>query len=384
MRSTTTPTSTLLHLRMMTDGLRIDSRPIPAFYCCYLLRSKNRKAFYIGSTPNPARRLGQHNGSSKGGAKRTSMQGKRPWEMTCIVTGFPSRVAALQFEWAWQNTHATRHIERDVREARKDELHKGRKKTSPARRSRPPMTLEARLKNLHHLLGVGSFSRWPLHLQFFAPDVFSRWEKHTSKMNTSLRKSITIRLTPAELPKLAPDVQSEMRTHFIPDVIRAIPVAYEDLKPYVEKSMSTLGGGKTRDCAVCKKDVDVHQSVVLICPVETCCSVSHMSCLSQRFLAEDANKDAFIPIEGTCPSCHSSIKWSEMIKELSLRMRGEEEIKTLFKAKRKKKQASATEDDAEEFLDIDELDAEPDEDLDETWIEDVNEEDDKLPASNNR
>lgn len=65
-------------------------------------------------------------------------------------------------------------------------------------------------------------------------------------------------------------------------------------------------------------------------------------------------------------------------------MRGEEEIKTLFKAKRKKKQASATEDDAEEFLDIDELDAEPDEDLDETWIEDVNEEDDKLPASNNR
>ena len=367
----------------MTDGLKIDSRPVPAFYCCYLLRSKNRKAFYIGSTPNPARRLGQHNGSSKGGAKRTSMQGKRPWEMTCIVTGFPSRFAALQFEWAWQNTHATRHIEREVREARKDELQKKRKNASPIRRQRPPMSLEARLKNLHHLLGVGSFSRWPLHLRFFAPDVFSQWEKHTSKMNTSLRKSITIRLTPAELPKLAPDVLSEMRTHFIPEVIRAIPVAYEDLKPYIEKSMSFLANGKTRACGVCKKDADVDVSLVLVCPIETCRSVSHMSCLSQRFLAEEVNQDALIPIEGKCPSCHNEIKWSEMVKELSLRMRGEEEIKTLFKTKRKKKQDGATEDDADEFLDIDELDAELDEDLDETWIDNVNEEDEKLPASNN-
>lgn len=366
----------------MADSLKIESRPMPAFYCCYLLRSKNRKAFYIGSTPNPARRLGQHNGSSKGGAKRTSMQGKRPWEMTCIVTGFPSKFAALQFEWAWQNTHATRHIERDVRDTRLEELQRGRKNPSPVKRPRPPMSLEARLKNLHHLLGVGSFSRWPLHIRFFAQDVFAQWERHISKMKTKLRKDITIRVTPAELPKLAPDVQSEMRTHFIPEVIRAIPVAYEDCKQHVEKSKSILGDDRKRACGVCKIDVSSDKSLVLVCPVETCRAVSHMACVSQKFLAEESNADALIPIQGTCPSCHTSLRWSDLIKELSLRMYGEEALKALFKTKRKKKSDGTPEDDAEEFPDIDELDVDLDEDLDETWAENVDDDEDRPLGSN--
>ncbi|KAF2467801.1 uncharacterized protein BDR25DRAFT_291167 [Lindgomyces ingoldianus] len=353
-------------------------KPMPAFYCCYLLRSKNHKSYYIGSTPNPARRLSQHNGDSKGGAKRTSMQGMRPWEMTCTVTGFPSKFAALQFEWAWQNTHLTRHIQRDVRVARIEEMQSRGKKTtgSPSKpRARPPMSLKARLENLHYLLRVKSFVRWPLQVRFFAPDVFTLWETYTTKMTPRLRGSILIQLTPAELPIATPKPTAESQVIGIPSVIQAIPVAYEDCKMHVEKSKALVEDGKTSRCGVCRDQLHPSKSLILICPVGSCRFISHMSCLSRKFLAEEGVPFSLVPIQGTCPRCRSPLEWSTLVKELSLRTRGQKELEALFNPKRPKKVGSVSESDS-----VAPLDFEGEDELEDTWIQEIDDEDDDFDS----
>ncbi|TDL27965.1 hypothetical protein BD410DRAFT_713245 [Rickenella mellea] len=68
----------------------------PPLYACYLLKSVR--------TP---RASAQHNGELTQGAWKTKHN--RPWVMQMIVYGFPSKLAALQFEWAWQHPHIVSH-----------------------------------------------------------------------------------------------------------------------------------------------------------------------------------------------------------------------------------------------------------------------------------
>mmetsp|Transcript_7480 Transcript_7480/g.14177 ORF Transcript_7480/g.14177 Transcript_7480/m.14177 type:complete len:442 (-) Transcript_7480:2860-4185(-) len=74
---------------------------------CYLLQSLSSPSkTYIGYTVNPHRRIKQHNGIIKGGAKYTSKF--RPWKFICITAGFESEQQGLKFEWAWQNPKRSR------------------------------------------------------------------------------------------------------------------------------------------------------------------------------------------------------------------------------------------------------------------------------------
>ena len=64
------------------------------FYIIY-----NGCATYAGVSPDPIRRLRQHNGAIKGGAKYTISKGPG-WKHICVISGFQDKIQAMQFEWA--------------------------------------------------------------------------------------------------------------------------------------------------------------------------------------------------------------------------------------------------------------------------------------------
>ncbi|OQO13990.1 hypothetical protein B0A48_00865 [Cryoendolithus antarcticus] len=318
-------------------------KPIPAFYACYLLRSTIRHAsLYVGSTPNPVRRLKQHNGESKGGAVKTSKDSLRPWEMTCLVTGFPSKIAALQFEWAWQHTHLTRHVSPNSRLSRAKD---GGTRLSPKsgrlrkRPGKPRVCLTDRLANLHLLLRSSSFERWPLRVTFYAEDVFKiwqRWLKQDPARDGGIRDGIEVGLCEGSASATgAEDVLSG---------IQALDVGYAALKPRLKSSKVLLEAAELC-CTLCKAELPSTGAGVL------------------RFLAKGVDKAALLPTQGNCAACQGELHWVDLVKELSLRMRGEKEIEALFKVPRVRKQKAATskadvlpeDDEDEEVCESDEL-----------------------------
>lgn len=76
-------------------------------WVCYLIRSLDTNATYIGVSNNQPRRLSDHNSTKKGrkGAKRTRNQA---WVPVLVVSGFCNRYQCLSFESGWKRLHATR------------------------------------------------------------------------------------------------------------------------------------------------------------------------------------------------------------------------------------------------------------------------------------
>ena len=67
-------------------------------YCCYILSTQGGNYTYCGSTNSLSRRIRQHNGELKGGARYTTRRAG-PWEPCIVVYGFPNRSQMLSFEW---------------------------------------------------------------------------------------------------------------------------------------------------------------------------------------------------------------------------------------------------------------------------------------------
>ncbi|KAB0348724.1 hypothetical protein FD754_013581 [Muntiacus muntjak] len=231
-------------------------------YLLYCLNPRHRGRVYVGFTVNPARRVQQHNGGrKKGGAWRTS--GRGPWEMVLIVHGFPSAVAALRFEWAWQHPQASRRL------------------THVGRRLRGEATFAFHLRVLAHMLRAPPWARLPLTL---------RW------------------------------LRADFRQDLCPPPPPHMPLAFGPPPPRAPAPRSQAGPSDDTGCEP-ELDVDARCTLCaralqdeenpLCCPHPGCSLRAHVICLAEEFLQEEPGQ--LLPLEGACPGCKNSLLWGDLI-----------------------------------------------------------------------
>ncbi|KAF8424733.1 hypothetical protein EV426DRAFT_533014 [Tirmania nivea] len=330
--------------------------PIRSFYCVYLLRSlANRRSTYVGSTPDPRRRLAQHNGEATGGACRTSKNSLKPWEMVCVVTGFPSRLAALQFEWAW--AHASRTTKIPKRECPAGTTIAKCSKKPKRRNRRTPSSLPDRLRQLDVLLRVRSFLRWPVAVRFFVEDVWDKWKEQRCtivKCGEEPRRTNIAFILDLKLPEMEEEevkdgkrrlVKRKKRQHAQNGVggLQGLDITYDSIQPCLQKINNLLSARNKCDllrCMICESELHHPHETTVVCPHAFCEHISHITCLSAEFLGQEAFKAAnaddesqqgdhalvpietqVLPVDGSCPSCGKSTQWIDIVKPLTYRLR---------------------------------------------------------------
>jgi structure-specific endonuclease subunit SLX1 len=131
--------------------------------------------------------------------------------------------------------------------------------------------------------------------------------------------------------------------------ISALSINYELHKPHVEKSKAIVDFEREGSCSICDQDLGHDGGIYALCPHLGCESVNHLICLSNSFLQaefrgkncrrESSNVDeeqAILPLDGKCKDCGGTVKWVDIVKEVTLRMRGAKEVDRLLKEPKKK------------------------------------------------
>lgn len=127
--------------------------------------------------------------------------------------------------------------------------------------------------------------------------------------------------------------------------INSLAVDYTPLEDYLEKSMFALEDAEDLRCGVCTTPVEPDTEQIVMCPQPSCRATSHLLCLSAIFADAEGDPSSLVPAQGTCPTCKEAVEWPTMMRELTLRNRGDKDARALLRKKERRERKNATESD---------------------------------------
>ena len=195
---------------------------------------------------------------------------------------------------------------------------------------RPVHSMRSIIANLLLLTGVPSFRRWPLTLNFFAQEAFATWKDRLKNSTDQVRPDIDI-LTDFAKPSEHVNTNEAIGIH-------SMPLNYRPMGQYVEKTHDIVKFEQEGSCVHCTKELESGKGLHAMCPNEGCTAMGHLDCWAKHALSAD-EEEHIIPALTTCPSCKSDIRWGTMVKELTLRTRGQADVQKLLKYVRKEREA---------------------------------------------
>ena len=205
---------------------------------------------------------------------------------------------------------------------------------------RPPKSMASVVSNLHLLLRVPSFVRWPLRVHFFNRQVFAVWEKWCATASEKLRSSLRV-VTDFGGERGAALLNGEEGKTAAPRPVDGLPLDYEPIKELVAKGQQIFEFERQGQCVICREDMQPREGLQAVCTNGVCDGVGHLSCWSRSMLEED-EPDNILPVQGKCPKCEGVVHWGDMMKELTLRVRGRKEVDKLLTQKRRRAERNAT------------------------------------------
>ncbi|KAJ3028930.1 UNVERIFIED_CONTAM: Structure-specific endonuclease subunit SLX1 [Siphonaria sp. JEL0065] len=197
--------------------------------------------------------------------------------MVVIVHGFPNKIAALQFEWAWQKPHQSRHFNTQ---------------SSNYTKARKDQDINVKLQVLADMVLLDNWSRWPLRIHITSEGIRDYFERLPGV------EAVGDDLT------FGPLLSLPFRSGLEEDI--------------VAKFEGVLMGGTK--CCLCKKSVDRMKPLSFsICTATPGCQmVSHLSCLAHDMIGSETVAVGgcpfqIIPVKGSCPVCFEMLVWGDLI-----------------------------------------------------------------------